>query len=153
MIVCVVDRSVLCELLAVPGKSQRHAEALAQFEEKQESGHQFVLPIAALVETGNHIAHIKNGRARRDVAERFVQLATNALDRRSPFAPTAMPDLSTVRGWLNRFADDATRGVGIADRSIIAVWEAKRELHARAKYRVYIWSFDDHLSSYDDRGS
>lgn len=47
MIVCIVDTSVLCELLAVPGKSQQHAGALAEFEQKQKEGHRFSASLAS----------------------------------------------------------------------------------------------------------
>ena len=34
-----------------------------------------------------------------------------------------------------------------ADRSLVALWEAHRELQPRR--RVYIWSLDQHLAGYD----
>lgn len=149
MTICVVDTSVLCELLAVPGLHDKHDEALTAFETKSAAKEQFILPLAAIVETGNHIAHVGDGMQRRSCAERFTELVRKAIDGDSPFTPTPMPELAVVRTWLDTFVADATAEMGIADRSIIAVWEAQHEVAKGAKRRVYVWAFDAHLSSYD----
>ena len=52
--------------------------------------------------------------------------------------------------WLKDFPDRAMAGVGLADRSLIALWEEQREL--QPKRRVYIWSLDQHLLGYDSAG-
>lgn len=149
MTICVVDTSVLCELLGVPGRNARHADALAELEQKLAAREQLLMPLAAIIETGNHIAHVSDGFGRRSAAGRFVELVRPAIAGDSPFTPTPMPDLATVGGWLDLFVDDATAEIGIADRSILAVWEAQRTQHAASKRRVYVWSYDAHLSGYD----
>jgi hypothetical protein len=52
-----------------------------------------------------------------------------------------------VSAWLANFRDDATRSIGLVDRSVIALFEAQRDLQRHR--RVYIWSLDTHLSGYD----
>jgi hypothetical protein len=109
-----------------------------------------LLPIAALIETGNHIAHIPDGAARRKSADDFVRFASASLHGKSPFTPTPLPSIPDVTAWLTGFPDDAMRGVGLADRSLIALWDIQRQLHPQR--RVYIWSLDDALISYDAFG-
>ena len=147
MIICIVDTTVLCELLDVPNKAGRHAEAVAEFEAKQRSNEQFLLPLSVVIETGNHIAHAGDGHLRRATAERFVTLVGQAIDGQSPFTATPAPSAANVRAWLECFVDDASAELGIADRSIIALWEEKRIVHRNS--RVYVWSYDQHLQGYD----
>lgn len=80
----------------------------------------------------------------------FTRFAGEALRGESPFIPTLMPSPDDIADWLRDFPDHAMRGVGLADRSLIALWEQQRELH-RGR-RIYIWSLDEALIAYDTRG-
>lgn len=146
MTICIVDTSIVAELLNVPGFTSRHDELLAEFAKRQ-AREQFLLPIAVLVETGNHVAQLPAGHVRRKSADDFVRFASTALRGESPFTPTPMPAIAEVTAWLADFPNDAMRGVGLSDRSLIALWEAQRQLHPRR--RVYIWSLDAALVGYD----
>ena len=147
MTICIVDTSIVVELLNLPGLASRHDGLVAEFEQRQAAREQFLLPIAALIETGNHVAHIPDGTARRKSADDFVQFAVASLHGESPFTPTSLPSIPDVNAWLTDFPDHAMRGVGLADRSLIALWDVQRQLHPQR--RVYIWSLDDALISYD----
>jgi len=146
---CIVDTSILLELLNVPGFVAQHHALLAEFAERQKREH-FLLPLVVLIETGNHIAHVPDGAARRKAAEVFVAFAVEALDGELPFVPTPSPARDQMLTWLKDFPDRAMAGVGLADRSLIALWEEQREL--QPKRRVYIWSLDQHLLGYDSAG-
>ena len=65
----------------------------------------------------------------------------------SPFTPAPLPSLPDITAWLTDFPDHAMRGVGLADRSVIALWDLQRQLHPQR--RVYIWSLDEALVGYD----
>ena len=147
MTICIVDTSILVELLNLPGLATHHDEVVAEFARRQVAREQFLLPIAVLVETGNHVAQISNGAARRKLADIFVQFARTSLRGESPFTPTPLPSLLDITAWLDDFPDHAMQGVGLADRSLIALWEAQRQLQPHR--RVYIWSLDGALVSYD----
>jgi hypothetical protein len=108
-----------------------------------------LLPIAVLVETGNHVAHIPDGTTRRRSADDFVRFAADSLHGESPFTPTPLPSIPEVTVWLTGFPDYAMRGIGLGDRSLIALWDVQRQLHPQR--RIYIWSLDDALISYDTR--
>jgi hypothetical protein len=149
MIVCIVDSSVLCELLSVQDKSSKeaHERALSDFEVKRSGGHTFLLPIAAILETGNHIAHGKDGGRRRKEAEKFAALVRDAIDGNSPFTPSPAPQVGDIGRWLDEIVNDASRGLGIGDRSLIDTWAQQKAIHPHG--RVYVWSSDDHLRAYD----
>lgn len=54
--VCLIDTSVFLNLLNVPNRNQTRAEVVASFEEYAENNCTFILPMATILETGNHIA-------------------------------------------------------------------------------------------------
>lgn len=72
--VLILDTSVICVWLQVPGKDTcgrsgnilTHDMVKAKIESEQELGTTFVLPIASVIETGNHIAHIRQFRGEED---------------------------------------------------------------------------------------
>ena len=70
---CLVDTSILLNILNVPGKNERQDEVFAAFEEKVEAGETFFLPLATIIETGNHIGHLPVGNERYGYACALVQ--------------------------------------------------------------------------------
>ncbi|WP_371780877.1 hypothetical protein [Streptosporangium subroseum] len=67
-----VDTSVLCNLLDVPGKNQDRKNVLRTLEEKRACD--LILPVTAVIETGNHIAQLSDGRLRRQYADKLSKL-------------------------------------------------------------------------------
>lgn len=43
------------------------------------------MSLATIIETGNHIAHIKDGRIRRSIAEKFAKFIYLSLDNEEPW--------------------------------------------------------------------
>lgn len=80
-----VDTSVLCEILAVPGKSQRVDAIKTELAERVRDGERLILPAAAIIETGNHIAQLSDGHSRRDRAEAFVRLLSSVTGPTPPW--------------------------------------------------------------------
>ena len=141
----IVDTSVFCNILAVPGRCQDHEDVIAELREFIDQGDTLLLPMAAVYETGNHIAHATTGR--HQTAKRFKEQVQGALDGENPFEPTQIHDVDEVRTWLDDFPKHAAQGIGIGDRSIISVWEAMCE--RTPSRRVVIWAYDGDLSGYD----
>jgi predicted nucleic acid-binding protein len=141
----IVDTSVFCNIIAVPGRCQEKAETLERLEMYIDQDDRLLLPMAAVYETGNHIAQAS--RDRRRTAQRFAEKVSDALEGRSPFEPTQIHEAEEVKSWLDTFPEYADKGIGIGDRSIIAVWE---QLCVQApSRRVVIWTYDDDLAGYD----
>jgi hypothetical protein len=145
--VCLIDTSIFVEILAVPGKSSQHKEILSQLQQRVKSGESLFLPMATILETGNHIGQNGDGVARRDCAQRFVQTVSDALDGKSPLLPVSFLEAADLRAWLADFPNHAARGSGLGDLSIIHDWK-RLGLQNRGR-RVYIWSLDRHLAAYD----
>jgi len=145
--VCVVDTTVFMEILNVPNKASRRAEIIAQLEEKINSKESLFLPMATVLETGNHIAQNGDGSQRRQCAERFVAQVQLAIDGNSPFTSINFLEADDMRRWLAEFPDWAMQAQGLGDLSIVHDWE--RLCEQNRGRRVYIWSLDQHLSGYD----
>lgn len=146
--ICIIDTSVFCNILKVPGKHQNHARAMTELAGYFDAGYTLLLPLAVIFETGNHIAQKGSGGERRKVAEAFVQQVRAAVAGTSPWIATPMATPEELASWLSGFPDDAMRGTGLADLSIVNVWDHQRELHPSR--RIFIWSYDQHLSGYNE---
>jgi hypothetical protein len=135
-------------VLDVPGFNQ-HRESvfreLIAFCENVSTS--LILPIATIIETGNHIAHVSDGRLRRRSASVFRDQVRQAISGLAPWAPTSMINLAGLSELLDRFPEAATQGIGLADLSIIREWEVACDRHPR--HRVRIWSLDKHLDAYN----
>jgi len=147
MTICLVDTSIFCNVLAVPGRSQDRALILDELAEKIQQGWNLLLPIAAIIETGNHIAQVGNGHHRRTAANRFVEQVRMALNGDAPWVVTPLPDKQVWLDWLGEFPDRAGAGVGIGDLTIIKEYDNQCALFPMR--RVLIWSLDGDLQGYD----
>ena len=85
--ILIVDTSIMCVWLKVPGKevtgksNEYTYDIVAQhIEEERQKGTKLILPIATIIETGNHIAHCGNGYERRKSAEKFVECIENTIN-------------------------------------------------------------------------
>ncbi|WP_129630384.1 hypothetical protein [Candidatus Oscillochloris fontis] len=147
MSICLVDTSIFCNVLDVPNRNQQRDAVLAQLRQYIQSQMTLLLPVTAIIETGNHIAQQGDGGMRRAVAQRFVTQVQQALDGTAPWIPTPVLDLQQMHDYLNTFPNYAMQGVGIGDLLIIKEFEHQCLLH-RSR-RVFIWSIDNHLAAYD----
>lgn len=91
MSICLLDTSVFVEFLNVPNMNTRHAEICDELKQKIGDGEFLFLPLATILETGNHIAQNGNGTQRRKIAVFFVKQVQLALEGKSPFTPIATP--------------------------------------------------------------
>ena len=145
--IVIVDTSVLLNVLDVPAFNQHRPEIFARFGELLDAGASFLLPMAAIFETGDHIADLRDGRQRRRYAEVFRDRIREALQGEAPWVPIRFPDSRQLAGWLESFPDYSMRGPDMSDLSIIKAWEAECARHQGR--RVRIWTLDRDLRGYD----
>ena len=131
--VCLVDTSVLYSLLI-----DRDQDTVAEFQMKIEAGEGIFLPMATIIEMGNHIGQMPNGDARRQRAEQFTEQVKLAIEGESPFTAIGFVEAEKMRQWLDEFPDWAMQEKGLGDLSIKQDWERQCELN-RGR-RVYILS-------------
>ena len=148
MSIALIDTSVFCNVIPVPGRDQARTAVLVQFERLITARTTLLLPMAAVLETGNHIAHMREGgHLRRTAARNFCKLVSDAIDGIAPWVPTPFWEVEILQEWLREFPGHALQGRGMGDLSIVKEWERECSIHRER--RVFIWSLDAHLSSYD----
>lgn len=153
--VLVLDTSVLCCWLQVPGKEtagpaadlwdHERIDALLKAEEAQ--GSTFVLPIATLIETGNHIAQCTGDRFA--LATKLGQHLAAAADSKSPWAAfseqSVLWDAEALRSLATEWPPLAAGSTSIGDATIKAV----AEYYAAARFQVQILTADEGLKAYE----
>lgn len=154
--IVLLDTSVYLNVLDVPGFNQTREEILNTFTDRVQNGDYFLLPMATIWETGDHIADLSDGRLRRQFAQMLAEQVTQAFNNQAPFKTTYFPEREVFLRWLGDFPDYAQRnksdrqtreGISLSDLSIIKEWEQTRDRHSMS--RVLIWSLDSDLASYD----
>ena len=157
--IVLLDTSVYLNVLDVEGWNQNRDAVLAEFRTRVEARDYFLLPMATIWETGNHIAHLFDGGRRRHYAQKLVDDIRRAVNGETPYRATHFPDREEFLIWLNDFPDYAQRrkspskpgeGVSLADLSIIKEWEQTRVRHSMSQ--VLFWSLNSDLSGYNADG-
>lgn len=145
--IVLVDTSILLNVLDVHGRNQNREAVLQTLSEHLEQNDHLLLPMAAIVETGNHIAHVADGARRRSAAQRFVAEIRKALQGETPWRPVNFPSNEQVLNWLHDFPDRATSGIGFGDLSIIKEWEICCTRYPMSNVRI--WALDGDLQGFE----
>ncbi|MCW8199892.1 hypothetical protein D8B23_16100 [Verminephrobacter aporrectodeae subsp. tuberculatae] len=148
--IVLVDTTILLNMLDVPERNQQREKVWGDFKRRIEDNDHLFIPLATIIETGNHIAHVDDGRLRRQAAERFVEAVRGALNDSAPWKPLNFPSHADLSEWLVDFPDSAMKEVGMGDLSIQKEWKQLRIKYPMS--RVLIWSLDNHLQSFDRSG-
>ncbi|MBP0018191.1 MAG: hypothetical protein J7647_11680 [Cyanobacteria bacterium SBLK] len=148
----IIDTSIFNEFLGIPSKSDesRIKKVLHEFEQLIEDRTSFLLPMATIYETGNHIAKSSGDRFR--LAQKFVEYVRQAIKgytSKIPWIAMVIPTNDEVELWLSEFPQRAAGEVGMADLSIIKEWEKMVEMNPSR--RVFIWALDSDLKGDDLR--
>lgn len=146
-----IDTSVMTELLNIPHMNKQYEEAKKKYEQFHQNGDVFVLPVAVLVETGNHIAHISDGQKRYAIANKFVDFIKSAVGVESNWNITPQISDDVLTSILNQFPNEAAQKIGFGDVSIVEQFNEYWEKHQPIG-KMRIWSFDQHLSGYEKVG-
>jgi hypothetical protein len=125
--ICLIDTSIFLEILNVPNYNQHTALVLEDYQTYAESGCTFLLPMATILETGNHIAQNGDGTMRRITALRFVEEVKAAFTGLAPWRTTTFPNTAEIMLWIDQFpilagknkAPDKQEGTSFGDLSII----------------------------------
>ena len=156
--VCLIDTSIFVNLLDVPNRNQDKAEVITSFKEYIELDTTFILPMATILKTGNHISQNGDGGTRRITAQRFCDEVTGAFQGEAPWKPSEFPNSSEVFAWITQFPELAgrnkspnklTEGTSFGDLSIIKEYE--KCLKKFSLSEVFIWSLDSDLNQYCHR--
>ena len=153
--VLIFDTSVLCVWLKVPGKETCGSDnskmtydiVNEKIEEEKKLGTTFVLPIASIIETGNHIAHSAGDR--HAVGQVFADIISATADQISPWAAfTEQSELwkkENLKVLAERWKESVISGQSLGDASIVDV----ANYYASAGFEVEIFTGDQGLKAYE----
>ena len=153
--VLVLDTSVLCVWLQVPGKEtcgavddvwdRKRVNRLLKNE--RSAGSTFVLPMATIIETGNHISQADSGRFEK--ARELAKIMEDAAEQRSTWAAfteqSHLWDEDGLKELAKEWPELAKSGFSIGDATIKHV----AELYAKMGYAVEILTGDTGLKAYE----
>lgn len=152
--VLVFDTSILCVWLKVPGKetcgqkadSWDYGRIAKLVEQEAQDGSTFVLPLAAIIETGNHISQCRGNRY--DIAKQFSKMIRETADEVSPWAPFTQQAEMWDQKRLNQLADDwpelAKQGLSMGDATIKDI----ADFYVKSGFPVEILTGDQQLRNY-----
>jgi hypothetical protein len=147
--IAVVDTTVLCRFLGVRDSTEEQEAIRKSYLERIEADERMFLPLAAILETGNHIGKMADGNLRRRCAVKLRDLVQKARQ-----VPAAVPLLplgdwrdEDIDSFLAQFPDWVGKVSGLGDLAIHHDWE--KLCKANAGRRVYIWTLDKHLAAFD----
>jgi hypothetical protein len=150
--VYVIDTSYLVELFAVPGHSSPGSiEAIRKKHEVaiKNEGRLYV-PFPCIIELGNHIASVADGRKRRQLANILRDTVISSVDSFSPWTitPACTIDLlpQTTDEWLAKFVDI---NVGLTDSFVVQEAERIKAKYESFGYEIHIWTRDVNLKAYE----
>jgi hypothetical protein len=152
--VCLIDTTVFLILLNVPNRNQDHKLVLKNFQIYVDLDCTLLLPMATIIETGNHIAQNGNGDIRRKIAIKFVKDVKATFNGDKPWEPSQFPQIKDILLWIDQFPDLAGKnknpkkmeGTSFGDFSIIQEFHKACKIHSMKE--VFIWSLDSDLKMY-----
>jgi len=158
MCVVLIDTSVFLNILNVPNRNQQLKKVSEDFKNYIDLQCTFILPMATIIETGNHIAQQGDGRMRREVAQRFIQAIKGAFEGDAPWQPAEFPNTREILSWIDDFPELAGKnksarkeeGTSFGDLSIIKEFEKACRRFSMSE--VFVWSLDVDLQQFRQKG-
>lgn len=145
-----IDTSVMVNLLEVPGLCSDVQEIKKEWRKVVEAEEVLILPVATIIETGNHIAHIPDGNVRRKTAEKFGEYLRKTAEGEAPWQLYGVElDKEGLLYLADYITENATYEVGVGDVSIIYAYEQYKD-KVPGIGRIMIWSTDKHLQAYSE---
>lgn len=147
-----IDTSVLCNIIDVPGRNQHRDKVRAEFRDLIDEGVNFVIPVTAVIETGNHIANASGDR--RAAANRLAELLEEATLNNAPWQLHAVTWDATFIGSLlagNGTGQPLVDLLGNAQMGTgdVAILCERDMFRARTDFdEVGIWTLESTLGAY-----
>ncbi|NEQ72580.1 MAG: hypothetical protein F6K23_05550 [Okeania sp. SIO2C9] len=153
--VLIIDTSILCVYLGIPGKETCGSEdnkwdkvKVYEILEKEEKAKTiFVLPLATIIETGNHIAQANSKRY--EIAKELGNLMKLTADNQTPWAAfieqSKLWDTENLKDLADEFPNFASQGLALGDATIKRIVDYYFESGAD----VEIFTGDKSLKSYE----
>jgi hypothetical protein len=144
----IIDTCIFTNILDLPGLNQDAQSIKELLVKYMKQGCSFTLPMATILETGNHIAQLADGNIRRKKAEEFTKFVSLCFNNTNPWELSDFPRSIEVSTWLDGFPDRAQQKLSFGDLSIVELFNLSR-LQSPQK-PVKIWTLDRQLNAYNN---
>jgi len=153
--IIVFDTSIYCVWLNIPGFGNcGHDDDLWDFQriddkisEEIENDSTLVLPLATIIETGNHLSQCNGDRY--TLAQHFCELLRKSVDNENPWAAfSEQGDLwndESLRALATNWPELAVQRISLGDATIKDV----AEYYSKIGYEVEILTCDQGLKAYE----
>lgn len=146
-----IDTSILCNLVPVPGYDQHREQVTEEMTLRLNRGEQFILPITAVIETGNHIAQLPSGGVRREAATKLDAMLRLICAGRAPWI---LHDIAWNGDFLQRLLDGADTETSYVDQAVakvgagdLCILTERLAFSERSGIRAGVWTLDGGLSA------
>ena len=151
----ILDTSILCVWLKIPGLETcgpnhdrwNFDRVNNKLSDEFNNKTTFVLPLASIIETGNHIAQCRGDKYK--LVNKFVKLIKNTAEEKSPWAAfTQQNSLWNKDGLIalaERWSETAIGGQSIGDAAIVDV----ARFYSEMSTQVEILTGDSGLKAYE----
>lgn len=152
--VLIIDTSILCVWLQVPGKETcgsgmaawDYTRVNAKIEEELKNPSMFVLPLATIIETGNHISQSKGDCF--TFAQRLSEIMIQSADNISPWVAFSESSILWTQEKMKELAQKwpalAAQRISLGDATIKDVAE-----YYAQNFEVEIFTADEGLKAYE----
>lgn len=148
-----IDTCILMEILQVPKKmTSYNKEVLEEYEQLSSDANQtFVLPISVLIETGNHINHIKKNNSEKErCISQFLGILEAINQDEIPWKLINYKHQERLPHIIDHYKSHAKKGMGLGDVYILEEYNTYiTEIPNLKGTRIRIWTLDKHLNGYD----
>ncbi len=153
--VLIIDTSIMCVWLRLPGFTScgkdknkwDFARIDSKLREEIAADSSLVLPLATIIETGNHIAQCSGDRYA--IAGRFCEILASCVDNEIPWAAfseqTELWSDEAIKQLAASWPEAAGRKESLGDATIASV----ANYYAKARFDVEIFTGDEGLKSYE----
>ena len=155
--VIILDTSILCVWLGIPGMDRIEKKGEASIEQSDvvtkiktgiDEGARIVLPLASVIECGNHITQIKGADPKRYI-DQFAGFILKSIDGLEPWDiftnQTNLFEEENFKKLVETWRNLAMSGISMGDASIIQVAQ-----HYESKnFNVEIYTGDTGLKAYE----
>lgn len=149
MVYTFLDTGVLDELIAIPGysNSEQSLQIKMEFQTRIGLGEKLIIPYAAMIEIGNHIAQIKNDRERQRCAVQFSEFLNHSRNNQAPwFLCTDGLNEEQIAFISQEFGEIGYEmKIGTGDLSIVYQYRTFSERVSGVAEDIQIWSLDHHI--------
>lgn len=151
--IVIVDTTVMLNFLDVPNHNNKRDLIDEQFEALVDRGARFILPLATVFQTGDHIADLPDRNNRFRYASALRDQIRKAENKESPWDSLHhLESEKEIEGWLNRFPNftrnGSVRGGKGYNVSILSMIEAQKTARKRIPGgRIRMWSLNARLQN------